>query len=325
MFSLIKWSDIKDKITHVKRYPSWQLYEKITIQEVDDAQNFSMTEIPRTVLYETNRAKSLGKKHIFLAKTKDYNSSDEIHISAITKADLFDELQQTGKLKRENPRKGYFNISAVQILVKYLGNPGKDIPVKIAITDDRCIDPETSINGLICSNLYTGAFYSVLFMDLTFSAADENIDEILKIFVKSQVEMIQGSLSTAVSIKVYCSWTEEPHSFRKRDEVFNINNVSKGQTLILKTSGQSLMEVPKPIPIEEVSWDLEFDFNKNKQTKKIASTSDIAYKLKTGDNLYVKLKPPVEMARRSVSKADYLKRFDRNLNDDGPEESSNRF
>lgn len=322
MFSIIKWSDIKDKITHVKKYPSWQLYEKITVQEVDDAQNYSLAEIPRKVLYETNRAKSLGKKHIFLAKTKDYNSSDEINISAITKADLFEEIKQSGKLKNESPRKGYFNISAVQILVKYLGNPGKDIPVKIAITDDRCINPETSINGLISSNLYTGAFYSVLFMDLTFSAADENIDEILKIFVKTQVEMIQGSLSTAVSIKVYCSWTEEPHSFRKRDDVFNLNNVSKGQTLILKTSGQSLMEVPKPIPVEEVSWDLEFDFNKNKQTKRIASTSDVAYKLKYGDNLYVKLKAPLEPARRSVSKLEYLKRFNKNLNDVESEDSN---
>ena len=187
MFSIIKWSDLKNKITHVKKYPSWQLYEKITIQEVDNAQNYNLTEIPRKVLYETNKAKCLGKKHIFLAKTKDYNSTDEIHISAITKADLFQELQKSKELKKEDPRRGYFNISALQILVKYLGNPGKDIPVKIAITDDRCIDPEQSINGLISSNLYTGAFYSVLFMDLTFSAADQNIDEILKIFWHNSV------------------------------------------------------------------------------------------------------------------------------------------
>lgn len=109
----------------------------------------------------------------------------------------------------------------MQILVKWLGNAGIDIPIKLAIRDERILDEEKYIIELWSSNHYTGAVYTVLYTEYMFSAEDKNIDSILTIYVKPTLDLLEGSKAVAISTKIYMSWNEVPHPFRKRDEEFN--------------------------------------------------------------------------------------------------------
>lgn len=202
--SLLKKLSDKFSVTENKTHKSYQFYDKITFEEVDDATNYSLKELPEKVVYETNRVNRHQSKRIYLAKTKDYSSDKEITISVLKKSEIKDDIRK---------EYGYFHIAAIQILVKWLGNAGIDILVKIAIRDERHLDTEKSILGLWSSNLYTGAVYTVLYMDYMFSAADKNIDQILTVYVKPSIDLLEGSKALAVSTKLYMSWIDTPHPF----------------------------------------------------------------------------------------------------------------
>lgn len=170
--------------------------DQITYEGVDNASNYSISRLPEKVLYETNRPDRHSTKRMYKMTTRDYSSEGTIKIAACKRGDIMDDFRK---------EKGYFHIAAVQILVKWLGNSGIDIPLQIAIRDERLSDPKQSILGLWSSNLYSGAVYTELFTDLLFSAAEKNIDQILTIQFKPTVERLEGSKALAVSVNTYMS------------------------------------------------------------------------------------------------------------------------
>lgn len=171
-----------------------------------------------------------------------------------------------------------------------------------------------SIIGLWSSNLYTGAVYTELYTDCMFSAMDKNIDAIMTFLVKPTIEMMEGSKAIKVSTKIYMSWIEEPHSFRRRDEEFNTNSLSKGRAIVIKSSGTSINSIPQPVPIERLTFDLEFDFPKRKPILHIGESSQVEYKLNTKQGLHIKLKKP-HLERIGLSRDEQQHKFTKNLED----------
>lgn len=225
--------------------------------------------------------------------TRDYSSEGTIKIAACERGDIMDDFRK---------EKGYFHIAAVQILVKWLGNSGIDIPLQIAIRDERLSDPKQSILGLWSSNLYSGAVYTELFTDLFFSAAEKNIDQILTIQAKPTVERLEGSKALAVSVNTYMSWIDVPHPFRKRDAEFNKGSLQRGKSVIIKSSNMDVSAIPQPIPVEGLTYDLDFDFERKRPPLKIGEANEVDYMLKTKKGISLRLKQPVESSIGSTSR-----------------------
>ncbi|AFO54489.1 movement protein [Rose yellow vein virus] len=268
--------------------PNWQIYDKITFEEVDNASNSKLPILPEKVLYETKMVDKRKDERIFLSKSRDYSANNQIVIHGVTKADLESEVRsKTGR----GPQTGYYHIAAVQILVKWLGNAGLDIPVKIAIRDKRIINIEKSIMGLWASNLYTGAVYTVLALDLLVSANDKNLEDLIVFDIKADIDLVEGSQALAISTHVYASWTKAPNPFRKRDGEFSLEQLQKGKAIFLKPKEMDIITLPKPIPLDNLNYDLEFNFQKEQKLQPMVS-NDVDYKLSTKDEFIVRLKNP---------------------------------
>lgn len=84
------------------------------------------------------------------------------------------------------------------------------------------------------------------------------------------------------------------------------NNLQKGKTAVIKSSGMDVRSIPQPIPVEELNWDLEFDFPRKNPILHVGETSQVEYKLKTRDNLNIRLKRPI------IPKVGTSRRFQQN-------------
>lgn len=82
---------------------------------------------------------------------------------------------------------------AIQVVARWLGNPGLDIPFRVVFRDERLVDPERSILGIWSTNLYTGAAYAEMHLDMLISAGDENKVDSISVKAKAEIKMMPGS------------------------------------------------------------------------------------------------------------------------------------
>lgn len=128
----------------------YQIYDRITLEESDAASNMGLKVLPEKLFYETNRKDKGPNKRIYQAKFRDYTSDKKIKVSIISDQDL----EECGRNDF-----GYYHIAGIQVLVKWLGCAGTNIPVQIAIRDERLKDPTESIIKLWSGNLFEGIIY----------------------------------------------------------------------------------------------------------------------------------------------------------------------
>ena len=193
---------------------------------------------------------------------------------------------------------GYYNIAAVQILIKWLGNSGVDIPIKISIRDLRILNKEKSILGLWSSNLYTGAVYTILALDHTISAMDKHIEDSLVLDIKAGIDLQPGSKSLSISVCTYSSWISESHPFRCRTGEFGLSELKVGKSIYLKPRDMDVMNVPQPIPIDELNYDLDFVFTDQTPLKPSVS-SQVKYCVNSSQGLNIRLAKPKLVKTRS--------------------------
>lgn len=196
---------------------------------------------------------------------------------------------------------GYYHIAAIQILVKWLGNAGTDIPIKISIRDCRNLDKQKSILGLWSSNLYTGAIYTIMSLDYTISANDKNISDCLVLDVTAGVDLLEGSKSLAVTIQTYSSWILHPHAHRKRDGQYGLDELKDGKSIYLKPRDMDIINVPAPIPINELSYDLNFEFNEEQRHKPQVGNK-VKYCVETNKGLSIRLHQPNNLCKSQSSR-----------------------
>lgn len=78
-------------------------------------------------------------------------------------------------------------------MVKWLGCAGTDIPVQIAVRDERLKDVQQSVLKLWSGNLFEGTIFGEFFCDITLSAQDTRVPEALTLSVQAFVDMKEGS------------------------------------------------------------------------------------------------------------------------------------
>ncbi|UML14524.1 movement protein [Viola yellow mottle virus] len=273
------------KIKEIEK-PSYQIYDKLVFEEVEDAKNFDLPKIQENCLYETKRIKKHGSKRIYLVKSKDVSAADKVNIPFITSKDLYDELRKNH---------GYYHIAAIQILVRYLGNAGLDIPIRLIVRDERQMDTQKSIMGLWSSNLYTGAVYTMMELDYCLSATDRNIDSALRLSVIADNNVMEGSKNLAVSIKTYLQWHDAVQPFRKPLENGE-GKVAPGSAIVIKSSSMDVTTIPQPIPIDALTYNLEFDFPKRDRKIKVGESSNTDYVIQGNNSLKIRLKEPEHLA-----------------------------
>ena len=271
----------------------YQIHDSISFEEVDDASNYKLTELPLKLLYETNKlSKEQKSQRLFLTRMKDHPTDKAIRIHVFDVKDLFGSI---------NRKTGYYNIAALQILVKFLGNAGIDIPIKVSIRDLRIRGKQESIIGLWSSNLYSGAVYIELTVDMTLSVNDANIEDCLVIDVFADIDMEPGSKAIAVVTQLYASYTPNPNPFRTRDGQYGMNKLKEGKTVYIKPSDMDVVNIPQPIPIEDLNYDLEFEFTDYVKPKPRVSNT-VKYAVETSKGLHVKLESPRKPSRTKSSR-----------------------
>lgn len=266
----------------------YQTFERITYQEVDDARNFKMKTIPEKALYETNRAKSEKERLMFKMTSKDYSSEGRIRINIIDPDEIRKDCPDYGSY-------GYLNISCVQILVKWLGNAGVNIPLKIAMIDERLSDPKQGIIGLYSTNLFSGAAYTEIHTDFTLSMKDQNLSEAFVIIIDPTINMTEGSRAISIGINTYMNWNEFGRAYRVRDsEGINTGSLRKGKSVVIKSQRMDVRAIPQPIPVDKLDYDLDFAFPKARKVITQAGTStEVEHTYSTKKELHVRLSEPI--------------------------------
>lgn len=304
------WSKLKDfiKIQETNK-PGYQIYDKLVFEEVEDAKNYELPNIPEKCLYDTNRIRAHKKQRIYLVQSKDYSSEDNIDISLIKRKDLYDK---TRKLE------GYYHIAAIQVLIKYLGNAGLDIPVRISIRDERQLDVKQSIIGIWSSNLYTGAVYTEMQLDCLLNISDKNIDQALRLAVKADNQVLEGSKNLAISTRCYIQWQESVQPFRKEIRTEK-GKIDPGQAVVIKSGKFDVCTIPQPIPIDSLTYNLEFDFPNRKPKLQRGESSTTNYIIQGENSLRIRLKTPEHLSS-SRSRRHDEKNFNKFKDDENSED-----
>lgn len=196
-----------------------------------------------------------------------------------------------------NRRIGYFHVAAVQILVKWRGSSGLDIPLTILARDLRLVDPKQQIIGIYSSNLYSGSVYTEIPTDIMVSAQDPHKTAVFSIDVKAYVQLLEGSKGISVSIISSYVWVNKPHPGRRRvDEYFTKSGKMEGRSIYVLSKGMDIKSIPQPIAPDalDVIRDSKFDVH---LTTKEASSPEFFYG--ANGSLHVRFPHPRDIAESS--------------------------
>ncbi|XP_030512670.2 uncharacterized protein LOC115726776 [Rhodamnia argentea] len=258
------------------RKPRYQAYGKITFEEVDEVSNFKAPNLTESMLYDTKRAKKGKSVRAYKATTRDYDGNTEVHTSAWEDQDVTREW-------------GFYHISAIQILAKWLGNTGLDIPLTVVLRDKRILDTERQIMGIWSTNLYTGAVYTEMFLNLLISAGDRHKLSCCVIDAKAQVNMTEESKGLSLSINTHFAWLERPYPYTSRDYMFRAEKESDGKSIYIKPSTVDARTIPQPIEVSKSEIIRDFNFQREEPplNAQEAATTRGAYTVKN-NKLYVR-------------------------------------
>ena len=160
----------------------------------NDLQNWSIPEEPFKKIYQLGNFSFLTRCNIKTCEsTIAINNSSEIV-----------RLLKDKDLDRYKSSFNYLHIGLVQVAVKPLFRRGLDIPVCVLLRDDRFLNFDDSLLGLLQSNLTDGPVYFNYYPNFSVDINDPNVTDTLTLNVKTKnLNSKTDSREIAVVYRVY--------------------------------------------------------------------------------------------------------------------------